>query len=233
ARRSIYYGSAPESRYPYDVAGEIHIQRRGGAIPAGAVLLPPTDDGWRRWLDLAASDDQSFELRAEATRWWWGRGLRRGAQRTRRNPSRRSHRRDEARMKLPPNTAIGSYLLLGVDHAERLAYLGHEATARDAQRRQREVPADIPTVVIVKVENNARAPLEDKQMRGGDPVFLDGAKLKQDAGVVIAADRSDDITMVIPARDLSHAYTINQRKVPAYLPRTVIGTVRFRYGSAR
>lgn len=136
-------------------------------------------------------------------------------------------------MKLPPHTAIGSYLLLGVDHGDRLAYLGHEATAREAQRRQREVPADIPTVVIVKVENNGRAATESRETRGGDPVYFDGTKLKQDAGVVVAADLLDEIAMVVPARDLDHAYTINSKKIPAHLPRTIIGTVRYRYGSAR
>ena len=232
ARRSIYYGSAPESRYPYDVDGAIHIQRRGGAIPAGAVLLAPTDEGWRRWLDLAVGEDQSFELRAEAARWWWGRGLRRGAQRTRRNPSHR--RRHGSPMKLPPHTPIGSYLLIGVDHADRLAWLGHESTAREAQRRQRDVPADIPTVVIVRVENNARGvPSEIGNMAGGDPVFFDGSLLHTEAGVVVAADITDDISMVVPAKDIDDAYRVNQREIPAYLPRTVIGTVRYRYGSAR
>ena len=137
-------------------------------------------------------------------------------------------------MKLPPHTAIGSYLLLGIDHADRLAWLSHEDSVREAQTRQREAPADIPTVVIVKVENNARAtPGTTSAALGGDPVFVDAIRLKQDAGVVIAADGADAIAMIIAGRNLDDAYRVNNRQVPAHMPRTVIGTVRYRYGSAR
>ena len=232
-----HYGTAPEMRFPYALNGEVYVHRRGGPPPAGAVLLPPTADGWQRWLTLASDADHDFELRDDTSRWWWGRGLRRGMQRVRSNPSRRRGRKPMAfgdKMKLPPHTAIGSYLLLGIDHADRLAWLSHEDSVRDAQTRQREAPADIPTVVIVKVENNARAtPGTTSAALGGDPVFVDAIRLKQDAGVVIAADGADAIAMIIAGRNLDDAYRVNNRQVPAHMPRTVIGTVRFRYGSAR
>ena len=232
-----HYGTAPEMRFPYALNGEVYVHRRGGPPPAGAILLPPTADGWQRWLNLASDADHDFELRDDTSRWWWGRGLRRGMQRVRSNPSRRRGRKPMAfgdKMKLPPHTAIGSYLLLGIDHADRLAWLSHEASVREAQTRQREAPADIPTVVIVKVENNARAtPGTTSAALGGDPVFVDAIRLKQDAGVVIAADGADAIAMIIAGRNLDDAYRVNNRQVPAHMPRTVIGTVRFRYGSAR
>ena len=135
-------------------------------------------------------------------------------------------------MHLPAMTPIGSYLVLGIDHAERLVWLEAAKTAAAAKGLQKKVPADIPLVVIVRVENNALGTRRPMAQAGGDPVFVRGEHLVNGAGLVIAADGADAITTVIHAPDLDGAYRANQTRVPARVPRTVIGTVRHRYRSA-
>lgn len=135
-------------------------------------------------------------------------------------------------MQLPAQTPIGSHLVLGVDHGQRLVWLGHARGARAAQARQKDVPADVPLVAIVRVENNAAAPTRRPMAIAGGPVFVQPALMKTGAGIVISADGSDAIASVIHARDLDGAYTANRRKVPQGIPRTVIGTIRYLYREA-
>ncbi len=240
--RASYFGSnygPAETRFPFDLNGEVYIHRRGGKPPEGAVLLPPTQAGWARWLRLAANDEHKYALRDDTSKWWWGRPLRPGMQRTRTNPS---HRRPQSRamapdpygdgMQLPPQTPIGSYLVLGIDHAQRLVWLDQTRRMSAAQALQKKVPPDIPLVVIVKVENNGMGPTRHRKLVGGDAVHVRATELVQDAGIVIAADGTNAVAAVLTARDLTGAYAANERRVPAGVPRTVIGTVRHRYRSA-
>lgn len=134
-------------------------------------------------------------------------------------------------MQLPPLTPIGSYLVIGVDHADRLVWLEAAKHANAARSAQKKVPADVPLVALVQVANNALGPR--RPMAGGPdgPVFLRPEHLVPDAGLVLAADGRDAITAVIHAPDLDGAYAANRTRVPASVPRVVIGTVRHRYRS--
>ncbi len=239
--RASYYGSnygPAETRFPYDLDGEVYVHRRGGKPPTAATLLPPTAAGWSQWLRLAANDEHKYALRDETSKWWWGRPLRPGMQRTRKNPSRRRPGRLMAPdpygegMQLPPQTPIGSYLVLGVDHAQRLVWLDQAKRMNEAQALQKKVPPDVPLVAIIKVENNGMGPNRNRKFVGGEAVHVRAAELVQDAGIVIAADGENAIAAVFTARTLDGAYAANERRIPAGVPRTVIGTVRHRYRSA-
>ncbi|MCA9560428.1 MAG: hypothetical protein KC583_17885, partial [Myxococcales bacterium] len=71
-----------ETRFPFDAGGVVHIQTQNGPPPAGARLLPPTAEGYARWLELSVGEQfKSLTERDEATQWWWGLALPRGMQR--------------------------------------------------------------------------------------------------------------------------------------------------------
>lgn len=132
-------------------------------------------------------------------------------------------------MRLPAHTPIGSHLVLGVDHAGRLAWLDHAHFARDAHAREPAAPADLPLVCIVRVENNALAPTTGPAPVAGEPVFVQPALMHVDAALVLGADALGVIAAVAHARDLDAAYDAERRKIPVGLPRTVIGTIHARF----
>ena len=63
--------SAQSQRVPVEVDGQLAIGR--GAEIRGAIVLPPTEAGWRRFQVLAATSDLTFAELAAAGAYWWDR----------------------------------------------------------------------------------------------------------------------------------------------------------------
>lgn len=127
-----------------------------------------------------------------------------------------------------PVTTIGTYLVLAIDHANRLVSVDVAKNVTEAKRRQKALPADIPVVAFVRVINQSRQATALDQAVGA-PVSVASKSLKTDAGVVIAAYADYTIHSVVPRRDEAAAYRYHERSLPSFVAHAVIGRVTHVY----
>lgn len=126
-------------------------------------------------------------------------------------------------MKLPALIEIGSYLVLGVDHSDRLVRVEQAANELDARRAATALPPDLPVVVILRVENQARG--RGAEPRRPDPVEVPGARLSPGKGIVIGAAIDGAVLSVRVCEDLNAAYHLERARLSPSIPRAVLGVV--------
>lgn len=126
-------------------------------------------------------------------------------------------------MRLPTLIAIGSFLVLQVDHADRLVGVEQADSRRAATRIVYKQAADIPSALIVQVENQAKGP--GQWARRPDAVVVPIDRLAPDAGVVVGAASDGSVVSVRAARSLKTAYDLERQRVSPSIPRAVLGVV--------
>jgi superfamily II DNA or RNA helicase len=76
ALAKVSYYNAQAQKIPVVAPAGMRIVNGGAAYgTAGVTVLPPTEGGWRAFLDAAPSSGLKFGELAEAGRWWWGRTI--------------------------------------------------------------------------------------------------------------------------------------------------------------
>jgi superfamily II DNA or RNA helicase len=76
ALAKVSYYNAQSQKLPVVAPSGLRIVNAGAAAgTAGVTVLPPTDAGWRAFLDAAPASGLKFGDLAESGRWWWGRTI--------------------------------------------------------------------------------------------------------------------------------------------------------------
>jgi superfamily II DNA or RNA helicase len=72
----VSYYNAQVQKIPVVAPSGLRIVNAGAAFgTAGVTVLPPTEAGWRAFLDAAPQSGLKFGELADAGRWWWGRSI--------------------------------------------------------------------------------------------------------------------------------------------------------------
>ena len=72
----VSYYNAQAQKVPVVAPSGLRIVNAGAAFgTAGVTVLPPTEAGWRAFLDAAPQSGLKCGELAEAGRWWWGRSI--------------------------------------------------------------------------------------------------------------------------------------------------------------
>jgi superfamily II DNA or RNA helicase len=76
ALAKVSYYNQQAQKVPVVAPSGMRIVNAGAAFgTAGVDVLPPTEGGWRAFLDQAPASGLKFGELAEAGRWWWGRTI--------------------------------------------------------------------------------------------------------------------------------------------------------------
>ena len=76
ALAKVSYYNAQAQKIPVVAPSGLRIVNAGAAFgTAGVTVLPPTEAGWRAYLDAAPTSGLKFGELDAAGRWWWGRGI--------------------------------------------------------------------------------------------------------------------------------------------------------------
>ena len=76
ALAKVSYYNAQNQKVPVIAPAGMRIVNAGAAQGTpGVSVFPPTDAGWRAFLDAAPASGLKFGELAEAGRWWWGRTI--------------------------------------------------------------------------------------------------------------------------------------------------------------
>ncbi|MEZ4435411.1 MAG: DEAD/DEAH box helicase [bacterium] len=122
-------------------------------------LIPPTDEGWQRWLQLGINSDFKFYDRQVASRWWFNRWLRPGQQINRANGG-------GAVMAKVPNVAKrGDHLLLVAHQAGQITEVRHmpaPQTRATIDAEITDIPADANVVVVQIMRRTNTGPLNEE-----------------------------------------------------------------------
>ena len=75
ALSKVSYYNAQAQRLPVVGSQGLIVAPAQAAVTMGVEIIPPTEEGWRRFLELAPLSQTKFTPLAEAARWWWNRSI--------------------------------------------------------------------------------------------------------------------------------------------------------------